>query len=132
MRLDTDDFCFACGRSNPHGLRLDGFRLEGDSYAFDWTPEPHFQGWPRIVHGGIITTVLDEAVTRLLWEQGIAALTAEISVRFLRPLPVNTGTRVQARMTDQRGRLIHAEAAISDADGEYARARVTMLRVEHA
>lgn len=130
MRLDTDDFCFACGQSNPHGLRLTGFRLEGDTYAFDWTPQPHVQGWHQIVHGGIITTVLDEAVTRLLFEQGIPAVTAEITVRFLRPLPVSTPTLVHARKTDQRGRLIRAEASISDPDGDYARATVTLLRAE--
>jgi uncharacterized protein (TIGR00369 family) len=130
MKPEPDDFCFACGPKNPHGLHLQGFRIEGEEYVFNWTPEPHVQGWRGIVHGGIITTVLDEAMTRLLWELGMVAVTAEIAVRFLRPLPVGTNTQVTARKTQERGRMVRAEATISDKTGTYARAVALLVRVE--
>ncbi|MGD9520257.1 MAG: PaaI family thioesterase [Armatimonadota bacterium] len=130
MKVEVDDFCFVCGQQNPHGLRLSGFCLEGERYRFEWTPKPYLQGWQKIVHGGIIATVLDEAVTRLFWELSKPAVTAEITVRFVRPLFVGTKTLVEAWKVRERGRLLEAEATISDKLGEYARSRALMLRVD--
>ncbi len=132
MRVEIDDYCFACGPANPHGLKLKGFTLCGDSYTFAWTPPDFVQGWHKVVHGGIIATVLDEAMTRLLWEKGITAVTAELTIRFLRPLPVGTPTRVTARIADHRRKLWTLEAEIADEAGAYARATARYMQIEQA
>src|SRR5215471_15613051 len=62
---DSSDYqgCFACGARNPSGLHLI-FRREGDEIVTEYTPEPVFQGFPGVAHGGIIATLLDETLNR--------------------------------------------------------------------
>jgi acyl-coenzyme A thioesterase PaaI-like protein len=104
-----DHACFGCGDDNPIGLHLQ-FTLTEDGVAARFTPEPAHQGFDDVVHGGIISTVLDEAMA---W-----AVTAEISVRFKTPLAVGEEVTVTARVTDNRGRLVATTGAIArDRDG---------------
>ncbi len=128
LEVTADNYCFACGPANPHGLHLSGFVLDGDVYRFEYTPEPHHQGWQGIVHGGIIATVLDEAMTRLLWETGRPAVTAKICIRYRRPLPVGTRTRVRAWVVQERHGLVTTRAVVEDDDGEYASAEALFMR----
>jgi len=130
MHIKADDYCFACGPNNPHGLRLTGFRMAGERYEFDFTPAKHHQGWQGIVHGGILATLVDEAMTRLLWEQGATVVTAEINVRYRRPLPVGTPVKVAAWKVREFGRLIEAAAAVTDDEGEYATATGKFMRMD--
>jgi len=55
--LDNEGMCFACGKRNPIGLHLD-FRFEGDEYVTEFVPQEVHQGFPGIIHGGLIATVL--------------------------------------------------------------------------
>jgi len=116
-RLKDDEWCFACGPQNPHGLRLTGFRCEGENYVVDFTPERHHQGWQGLTHGGIAATLLDEVMTRILYEQGQNAVTAEMTVRYYRPLSTGQSVQARARLGERRGRLIRTEAEIVDRDG---------------
>jgi uncharacterized protein (TIGR00369 family) len=93
--LKDDDWCFACGRSNPHGLQLTDFAFDGEYYSVQFTAARHHQGWMDMTHGGIVATLLDEVMTRLLWEQGHNVATAELSVRYHQAAPV--GEQMQAR-----------------------------------
>lgn len=130
MHIKADDYCFACGQENPHGLRLAGFRMIGERYEFDFTPARHHQGWQGIVHGGIVATVLDEAMTRLLWEQGMMVVTAEITVRYRKPLMVGTHVRVSAWKVREFGRLVEAAAVVADNEDEYATAAGKFMRMD--
>ena len=58
---NSDEYCFACGRNNPIGLHLD-FKFDGDKYIAKKTVPREYQGYKDIVHGGIVTTMLDEAM----------------------------------------------------------------------
>src|SRR5579864_3726600 len=62
---DTTDYqrCFVCGQRNPFGLHL-VFRVEGDSVVADFQPREEHQGFPGVIHGGIVAAVLDEALGR--------------------------------------------------------------------
>ncbi|HEU5348694.1 MAG TPA: PaaI family thioesterase, partial [Ktedonobacterales bacterium] len=55
--------CFACGLRNSQGLRLT-FWAEGDEIVTEFTPDEHYQGFPGVLHGGILATLLDEALSR--------------------------------------------------------------------
>jgi uncharacterized protein (TIGR00369 family) len=116
-RLNDDQWCFACGPQNPHGLRLTGFRQEGEEYVVEFVPERHHQGWQGITHGGIVATLLDEVMTRLLWVEGQDAVTAELTVRYHRPLPTGEQVQARSRRQESRGRLVRTEAEIRDQAG---------------
>ena len=53
--------CFGCGEDNPSGLRLD-LKLEGDQLTTEFIPEKRHEGWPGMVHGGVIAAVLYEVM----------------------------------------------------------------------
>ena len=108
--------CFACGKENADGLHLE----------FDYTDEQvrttlafpkKFQGYSDIVHGGLISTVLDEAMVTLLNKMGNFAVTAELSVRFLSPLSVGQTATVTARLVEARGKVFRAAATVTLANG---------------
>ena len=54
-------WCIGCGKNNPYGLKLN-FQWDGKTVRSEFTPNDFYQGWPKIVHGGIITTMLDEVM----------------------------------------------------------------------
>jgi acyl-coenzyme A thioesterase PaaI-like protein len=117
--LGVDNYCFACGQANPKGLHLT-FRFEGEDYVCDFTPEREYQGWTDILHGGIVSTVMDEVMTRLLWEKGISAMTVELTIRLKRPAPVARPMTARARLVSQRKRLYETEAELTLEDGTLA------------
>jgi uncharacterized protein (TIGR00369 family) len=116
--LKDDRWCFACGPDNPHGLHLENFHTEGELHVVEFVPQRHHQGWQGLAHGGIVATVLDEIMTRMLYDQGKPGVTAELTVRYHQPLP--TGERVQAtaRLVEQRKRLVRTAGELRDASGE--------------
>ena len=128
--LAVDDYCFACGVANPKGLHL-AFRFEGDEYVCDFVPEREYQGWTDIVHGGIVATVLDEVMTRMLWEKGLHAVTAELNIRLKRPVPVGQPATARARLVASRKRIYETEAELTLSDGALAAtAQGKSMRVE--
>ena len=112
-----DHACFGCGNDNPIGLHLH-FAQTDDGVAAPYTPQPEHQGFDGIVHGGIIATVLDEAMAWATTSAGIWTVTAEMSVRFKHPLSVRESTTVAASVTENRGRVVATAGQLTrDHDG---------------
>jgi len=118
MEFETDGNCFVCGEKNSGGLRLD-FDLDKDKKTLRTTfvASPTYQGWDGIVHGGIISTLLDEAMAKLVYELGYQAVTASLEVRFKNPAPILEPLLVYGEITDVSKRLIRAKAYIAKEDG---------------
>ncbi len=128
MRLDVNEMCFACGPSNPIGLKL-GFRFEGEDYLTEFEVKPEYQGWRGIVHGGLLATVLDETMARLLWEKGRNAITGRLTIRYHQPLAIGEKVRVRARITKDRPRIVETSAEATKLDGTLI-AEATAMSVE--
>jgi acyl-coenzyme A thioesterase PaaI-like protein len=117
IRLPWSRSCFVCGESNPQGLKAKIYKV-GDVIEMEFVPRPEFVGWSRVVHGGLIGTVLDEVMT---WaaivdtKQGCFA--AECSVRFRTALPPQTRCFARARVAGVRRRVVDVESRIEGADG---------------
>ncbi|MGI5819683.1 MAG: PaaI family thioesterase [Armatimonadota bacterium] len=113
----TDDgWCMACGEHNPRGLHME-FRQEGEYYVCDFNPERYHQGWEGIVHGGILATLLDEAMNDMLSRNGEPVATAELCVRYKEPARVGVPLQIRAWMTRERPPLWEAAGDITDAGG---------------
>lgn len=129
MELQDDNWCFACGSLNASGLRLSGFRKDGDDLACEFTPERHHQSWSGITHGGVLSTLLDEVMLHVVRAQGNEAVTAEMTVRFRSPVPTGTVLEVRARVVSQRRKLVLTEGEIRLPDGRVAvRASASFIR----
>jgi uncharacterized protein (TIGR00369 family) len=115
--------CFVCGAHNPHGLHL-RFRREGDEVLSDFTAQTEHAGFRGIVHGGILATVLDEA---MFWAAASTTkrfcVAAELNVRFVEKVAVGQKLVCVARLKADRGRIWESEAELRDENGKvYVRA----------
>ena len=77
LQLEDDGHCFACGKKNPGGLQLD-FTSSNGKTAAEFLPKKEHQGFKDLVHGGIIATILDEAMVKAVLSTGVQAVTAEL------------------------------------------------------
>ena len=117
-RLDKD--CFGCGSENHSGLRMT-FETNGSQIRSKLTVSSQFRGWSKLVHGGVISTILDETMS---WAAIILTkkfiLTKKMTIQFQRPIFVEstlcgigsikekTGERkaiVTGELFDDQGRL---------------------------
>lgn len=120
---DTTDYqlCFACGQRNPYGLHM-VFEVQDDTIVSDFTPREEHQGFPGVLHGGIIAAVLDEALNRTsaLSEHPAWTMTGRLEVRYRRYVPYGPRLRVRARLEGQRGRMVQASGTLTLAEDEQA------------
>lgn len=121
--LVDDHYCFACGMKNPEGLRIE-WKVEGDRTTAEYAPEKKFQGWKDIAHGGLLATLLDEAMTRLAWIARGGALTAEMTVRYLKPAPIGKKIYIRGEITGENRKIVEMRAVLSsDPEGREVIAR---------
>lgn len=113
---DNNDWCFACGPRNPIGLKLT-FREENDTYLSTFTPGPEHQGYNGIMHGGLVSTLLDEIMARYLYAKGLTAVTAKLEVRYRHPTPIGQELRISGWITGQRGKMYELAGKITLPDG---------------
>ena len=115
------NFCYGCGADNPEGMRLK-FAVEAEAdgpvVRGTFSMAHRYQGPPGGVHGGIIATLVDEAMGKLSRLDGVVALTAELTVEYLQLVPLGRKIIVEARPTEHRGRSYWRECTIRDAQGK--------------
>lgn len=127
-----DHYCFGCGRLNPYGLKLHFYPLpEGDGVWAPFTPQREREGYLGIVHGGIIATLLDEAMAWALYRLDIWAVTGKMSLSFRKPVEVGVPARAIGRLKADRGRILEvAGELVREADGTVlAEAEAIFVRV---
>ncbi|MFQ5810383.1 MAG: PaaI family thioesterase [Armatimonadota bacterium] len=129
MELRDDSMCFVCGSENPIGLRLP-FTLDGDDCVLEFVPEKAHEGWGEVMHGGLIGTLLDEAMTRICWEKGFPAVTAQMQMRFKKPVQIGSRTITRGRIDECRGRLLNCSAEMALTDGTIVATATGKLMVQ--
>lgn len=113
--LEDDHYCFACGKENLSGLRIH-WEIVGKTTRAEFVPKKEHQGWKNIVHGGILATLLDEAMTRLAWVVCQGALTAEIKVRYLKPAKIDEKLLIFGEIVKENRKLVEMRARIYKQD----------------
>ncbi len=123
---DITDYglCFACGPRNPYGLKLHMER-EGDRVVAKFTAAEEYQGYPGFLHGGIITALLDEVMSRVsIVTYNRWSITAGIDVHFRKPVFIGQEVTVIAEHVETNHRMVTAKAELLLPDGTAA-ARAT-------
>ena len=103
--IEAATMCFACGKENPIGLRIQ-FHFDGESCTAEFTPGGNHVGWQDTVHGGIIYAALDDVMANVLYLQGRKAHTAKCEVRYRRPLRVGETIRLRGWVDKEKSRLV--------------------------
>jgi len=119
MELPHTAGCLVCGRQNPHGLKLSLHVDESTGVvSVSFTPRPEHIGFEGIVHGGVLATVLDEAmVWAATWAGKRFCVAGEMTVRFRQSAAVGGALRVETRVDSNRSRLIQTSGTIIDSAG---------------
>ncbi len=113
------NYCFACGKNNAEGMRLKfTYDEERDCFICRFRLGKRYTGPPGHCHGGIIATLLDEAMGKVNKLRHVVALTKQITVDYLKPVPLNKPLRVESREVKVRGREHTNMAEILDQNGE--------------
>jgi len=119
--------CVACGPENANGFHLD-FRPQPDgSVAAEVDCRESLQGYDGVVQGGIVSLLLDSAMTNCLFAQGITAMTAELTVRFREPLLTGRPATVTARLTRRAGTGFVLEGAVLQGGRPKAEGRAVFI-----
>ena len=109
--------CFGCGPLNPAGLHLE-FLIAPDGHVVSLpTVGDNFEGHPGYLHGGIIATLLDEAMSKAVRVLGNPAMTRSMEVDYRRPVPSNVPIRIEGRVVRSEQHKHWAEASILNAQG---------------
>ena len=109
--------CFVCGRDNASGLQIRFITDPAGTAAADWTPGASWEGFQGILHGGIVATVLDEAMSKAVAATRCQALTAELRVRYRHFVSTGEALHVRGWIVTRAKRLITTEATLAAADG---------------
>jgi acyl-coenzyme A thioesterase PaaI-like protein len=107
--------CFGCGAQNATGLQL-VFHRDGDEIWAEYTPDERFQGFPGVLHGGVLATMLDETLSRAAVFAGQWMMTARLEIRYRRAAPLGRPLRVSAQPTRIRAKMVSARGAVVLAD----------------
>jgi acyl-coenzyme A thioesterase PaaI-like protein len=123
--------CFGCGSKNPVGLKLD-FAWDGITARAAFTPGGYHQGWPGITHGGVLFSVMDEAMGYVTYFLGMECVTAKFEARIRGTIPTGQPLSVEACVINDNKRLLNVGAKLITADGKVvAESTGTMYVTRH-
>ena len=117
LRARTQNGCVVCGQENQYGLRIRYVPERDGAITAEWRPTENWEGFEGIVHGGIISTVLDEAMSKAVAAMNYEALTGELRVRFRHHVAAGENLRIRGWVVEKVKRLVKAEATLTAADG---------------
>lgn len=111
--------CFGCSPDNPLGLHME-FYEDGDSIVSFWRPSEHYQGWTGTMHGGILSTLIDETggwvVMRKLQTAGV---TGRLDVHYKKPISASEPQlTIRAHITEQRRNVVSIHAVIENSNAD--------------
>ncbi len=123
------EWCLLCGSRNPRSLKLNFKNWEG-GVKTGFTPGPDLQGYSGILHGGIVSALLDSAMTHCLFNRGIKALTGDLHVRFLHSVPCKQPLEIRASIVSSRPPLYRLKSELLQGEKILARAEAKFMRQE--
>ncbi|MCS6802901.1 MAG: PaaI family thioesterase [Chloroflexota bacterium] len=125
--------CFVCGAANPIGLNLT-FWQDGETVWTEFTPDERHQGYPGIVHGGLLYAILDEVTGRAAYLRASWVVTARAEVRYLQPARLGEALRFTGRIVSERSRALElaGEARRADDNALVATLRGLFVRLPDA
>lgn len=120
MEFLYDHGCFVCGKDNPLGLKLKFKQEDEKTISAEFVPSENHEGFPGYMHGGLISTLMDEVMARAVNLLGYNGMTARLELRFRLKVPVNKKIRVEAKIIRSKKTIVDLEAKTYLEDGQIA------------
>lgn len=113
--------CFVCGVENPYGLKLDFYEIEPGKVVVETIVPDFYQGYPSIVHGGIVACLVDEVLGRAHMgndqDKPRFMYTAKLTVQYRQPVPTNKPIRIVGSAIQSKKRIATSKAEIFSPEG---------------
>lgn len=122
--------CFVCGLKNPVGLKLRIYRTEPSVIETTYTAPEHFQGYPGVLHGGIVASILDEISGRVHMgdpSEPRFMFTAKMEVRYRKNVPIGKPLKIIGKAGKSKGKMAEGWAGIYDENGTLLAEATTLL-----
>lgn len=123
--------CLLCGNLNPLSLKLSFQVGHNGVVRTQFQSSPVLQGYEDMLHGGVIASLLDAAMTHCLFHHGIRAVTGDLHVRFLQPVSCMVALDIQAWVLASRpplyrlrGEIIHDDRLVAWAEAKFMQSAV--------
>ncbi|MGD0568531.1 MAG: PaaI family thioesterase [Candidatus Sulfotelmatobacter sp.] len=131
MNLQKNN-CFVCGQDNPEGMRLKFILDEArQTFVCNFRLGNRYTGPPGHCHGGIIASILDDAMGKVNKLHHVVALTREMTVEYLKPVPLHQPLRVEGREIEKRGRThVNAAEILNENNEVLARSRGIFIAID--
>lgn len=122
--------CFVCGEENSHGLKARFFVREDGAVVSEYIVDERFAGYAKVMHGGILASLLDEVMIKAVLKDDIIAVTASMEIKFKKPVYVGQTIKLSGWVVQSKGRVFKTEGlaevdgtAVGSATGTYIRAK---------
>jgi uncharacterized protein (TIGR00369 family) len=130
FHLSGNRQAYGRGQDNPIGLKL-VFNWDGKTAKAEFTPGVYHQGWPGIVHGGVILALIDEAAGSAVSFAGLDCVSARVQVKLKHPARINESLTISATVREVRRRLVVTDTLICDKNGvEIAGGEITLMIIK--
>ena len=106
------DNCFVCGKKNEAGLKIN-FRMENNVCLGEYYGLQSHVGFGNIIHGGIIYTLLDDAMANWFYLQGAIGYTAKASIRYRSQMLVGDSGLITAQLVSKRSKVLSMKSSLS-------------------
>jgi uncharacterized protein (TIGR00369 family) len=122
--------CFVCGEENPNGLQARFFVREDEAVISEYTVDERFVGYAKVLHGGILASLLDEVMIKAVLKDDIIAVTASMELKFKKPVYVGETIKLAGSVIQNKGRVFKTEGqatvdgtVVASASGTYIKAK---------
>ena len=134
IKQPNSKMCFICGLENPIGLHLHIYETEPGAVESTYLAPDHFQGYPGVLHGGIVAAIVDEIAGRSLMGNDPMnprfMFTAKMEVKYRRNVPVGKELKIIGRAGKSRGKSAEAWAGIYDVETNELLAEGNVLLID--
>ena len=110
------EMCYGCGQKNPIGLKL-VFTWDGKGARSEFTPRKEHQGWPGVLHGGVMANIIDEAASWALYFEGLYVVTAKMEILYRHPATIDQTLKIESDITMRKEKNCEAWTRIIAPDG---------------
>ncbi len=123
IKQPNSKHCFVCGLENPFGLKLKFFITAPGEVTVEYTVPEQYQGYPGIVHGGVVASILDEVLGRVHMNEGDPdrsrfMYTAKMTVRYRHHVPIGVPLRIVGRAQKSKSTSATSTATLYGPDGQ--------------
>jgi acyl-coenzyme A thioesterase PaaI-like protein len=130
-KLYNAKHCYVCGTDNKDGLHASFYVLSSNRLLTVYRPKKDHHGYPSILHGGIIASLLDEGMARVsqvFYDQPFG-VTVKLNVDYLKKTPTDKVLYVVSEMKEDKSRIFYASAYVTDLETIYARGEASYMKV---